>query len=750
MSDSSAQQMLNGGSSAREAELEKHLSTLLERESARAIELASALESAAAVANERDELIRKLRAQQQQIEHLNDTVDRKERALAPQGLPSGGSSSDLITTDLSSLQNHITMQNAELVKILEHLAHPDRQRPEARRETMPSGTRYFRVEEEAAVQRQIDEKNTSFNALIAEVSDLQSRLNSGGGSRDLSMSISDRLQGLRAALESLQKAQEEERQAADLRHKFDTISTVSKGVKDLMIDSLRPSVADESEARAEDANTRGAQEGSSVISSTKQMGSTENVSSLEQELESLLRWKSHAEEVMKAMRAEVSETIATSIELERTNQELEDDRRNLALRLDESFGRIDLLERTVVNLKRQSAAGGGNEAEYRTQLEATIRQMQDRFEVLKAKYVKQGKRTRELQVKLLHLARQQKHGHPDEEGDGEAPDSHTYKHELPVQVADALRSAGRDAGMDEEEGVSDDARGPAEAPMQSIEQVPTDVLERIEVLQDTRRLLYTAPSSQNRRPLPPEIPVPAEVLEAQRLSDEHRTALQSAPSSQLLRCIRHMDSWHEGDSDQVVLRPESAPSKRDTGSPRAPTASNAPFSSGSRLKGTVFMPEPRRNNYFHNGSDDVAEGVDGGRRTSRPREGREKRSGSSRPQKVRLSNRRPASAYAAGNANRVRVAAGAKKARRPASASHARMTASGRSAALKLITSTATPQELEDSHQITVPLTPQFAEVLGCDQRRGCPCHSKKPISASRARSDVAKSTDGKSLKPWK
>ena len=422
---------------------------------------------------------------------------------------------------------------------------------------------------------------------------------------------------------------------------------------------------------------------------------------------------------MEAMRAEVSESIATSIQLEKSNQELEDDRRNLALRLDESFGRIDLLERTVVNLKRQGGGGGAEEAEYCAQLESTVRQMQDRYEALKAKYVKQGNRTRELQAKLLHLAREQRRGEP---GDAR-------RLGVPAEVADALRSAGRDAGMGEAAG----AGAPADVePAESIEQVPTDVLERIEVLQDTRRRLYTAPSSQNRRPLPPEIPVPAAVLEAQRLSDEHRTALQSAPSSQLLKCIRHMDSWHEGDAEeQVVLqRPVTAPPKRDVDPRAAPPPPPAAGGGRPPQGGVVFVPDkPRRNNYLEKG------GADGRGRPARAGGG-----GRVFVQKVRPGGRRPASAYAPGKA---RAGAGAKRARRPASASH-----EGPKADLRVVPHAGAAGRL---HRVTVPHTPQFAQLVDCDHRRGCPCHSKKPVSASRSRVDIAsRSTDGKVSRPWK
>ena len=159
-----------------------------------------------------------------------------------------------------------------------------------------------------------------------------------------------------------------------------------------------------------------------------------------------------------------------------------------------------------------------DDGSYKAEMEAQMTLMRERFDMLKTKYVKQSKKTRELQVRMLQLTQTQQNN--ERSHSGHAVDVPSERGTVAIDSErniDATRVASSEMNNVQARQLVNHT--------DNIERVPNEVLERIESLQDTRRRLYTAPSSQNRRPLPPEIPVPAEVLEAQRLTDEHRTEL---------------------------------------------------------------------------------------------------------------------------------------------------------------------------------------------------------------------------------
>ena len=831
----------------REAAMERNIAALLERESTRANQLADALESAAAVATERDELIDRLKAQQRQIDALSESLSeerrrhyeeeeeikkREERALVSTRAKVRTDDGESLTTDLSSLQDHISIQNEELMKILHHLAdiqpsqqqHQQQQQPQASHdlprqykghEQLPTTTtRYFRGGDDAEHGPELE---ANFGSLITEIDSMRSRLAASTGG-ELSKSFSNRLDLLKSALGTLQRAQEEEREASEMRHKFDTMPNVSDGVKELMVDSLRPlagrSPEDSSgivDVAAKQAQTNMGAEGSSDIMQFQTIEGVHDASSsfrteeevgkeqdrrdngsIEADLQSLLVWKAHAEEMMDAMRMELAESITTNIELEKRNQALEDDRRDLSLRLDESFGRISLLEKTVVSLKTAGAQNAADES-YVAETQAQMQDMYQRFELLKAKYLKQSKKMRELQVKMLHVSQNGARAMTTPAGkvaNDESMYPATQQAVPAAAVADVMTQAARDVGMHEmrhdEVSASDrvvfvgDSRPRPDHPRHDesggdIERVPTDVLERMEALQDTRRRLYTAPSSQNRRPLPPEIPVPAEVLEAQRLTDEHRTALQSAPSSQLLKCIKHMDSWHEGLSDeqqqeqQRSTRPTTAPPMCDNQSSMRQLQDKS--NPGASRPGKVFVPETRRNTYFEESSTERGseiqqrgggqrnQGVEAQPQSARvaPRtssasvQPRQKKKTTGYGQKNQLVQRqRPSTALAGSSRKATGIAQGSRKAmKRPASARAGSRTHASMDLQLVSHPLAAAVDSRRRSHHVTVPLTPNFAEIPKCEHRRTCACETEVASSGMR-RIGTAGTGNERIVKPWK
>ena len=73
----------------RDVKMERHIAALLGRESERANELANALESAAAVATERDDLIDRLKAQERQIDALSASLSEERQRQDERALVAG-------------------------------------------------------------------------------------------------------------------------------------------------------------------------------------------------------------------------------------------------------------------------------------------------------------------------------------------------------------------------------------------------------------------------------------------------------------------------------------------------------------------------------------------------------------------------------------------------------------------------------------------------------------------------------------
>ena len=304
------------GSYNKRQELEDRLRTLLERESTRASDLSAALDSAAAVAHERDELIEKLKMQQRYIDelHVRLSEERKHgQSLKATDTVVQNSNSETVATNISSLQDHISMQNAELMKILRHLANAPLPAPENPQESyhMRSSTRYFKNKSPFVL-----DDNITFPALISQVSEMQEKISYGDEA--LNVELAPRLQALKNALRTLQNEQQEEREASDIRHKLDTMTpSLSKGVRDLMVESFRPS-SEQNHVENETKNIISQESASGSHNYNEEL--TKGDQTRTEESEKLRRWKTHAEEVMDAMRMELSERITKNIELEKKNQ----------------------------------------------------------------------------------------------------------------------------------------------------------------------------------------------------------------------------------------------------------------------------------------------------------------------------------------------------------------------------------------------------------------------------------------------
>ena len=718
------------GSYNKRQELEDRLRTLLERESTRASDLSAALDSAAAVAHERDELIEKLKMQQRYIDelHVRLSEERKHgQSLKATDTVVQNSNSETVATNISSLQDHISMQNAELMKILRHLANAPLPAPENPQESyhMRSSTRYFKNKSPFVL-----DDNVTFPALISQVSEMQEKISYGDEA--LNVELAPRLQALKNALLTLQNEQQEEREASDIRHKLDTMTpSLSKGVRDLMVESFRPS-SEQNHVENETKNIVSQESASGSHNYNEEL--TKGDQTRTEESEKLRRWKTHAEEVMDAMRMELSERITKNIELEKKNQKLEQEKVEISTQLNDSIVRINILEKAVTSLQATGAQRDIDNT-YRSEMEAQMIAMQERFDTLKSKYLKQSKKTRELQVRMLQLTQNNEESHSIQSGDAIIePCTQGAKQTDGNRGIVAVTSNSEPIDIQSQQ---------LESTLENIERVPNEVLERIESLQDTRRRLYTAPSSQNRRPLPPEIPVPAEVLEAQRLTDEHRTELQSAPSSQLLKLIKHIDSWHDNLSDDhqvAVERPATAPFNRRREQMEAPAQEETVI---DKSIGSVFVPNVKRNNFV--GQKEKERQYLGSAGADRLHLGqmRQKRMAGQRVRFTSNSQLRPSSA----RLDTARSTKNSIKKKRPGSAPLAKKLLDTKD--LKLIVH---PDSTVDSgllQNVTIPLTPHFTEIADCDHRRSCACKSTS-LADKRNKIESLKFEKERILKPWK
>ena len=213
---------------------------------------------------------------------------------------------------------------------------------------------------------------------------------------------------------TLQNEQQEEREASDIRHKLDTMTpSLSKGVRDLMVESFRPS-SEQNHVENETKNIVSQESASGSHNYNEEL--TKGDQTRTEESEKLRRWKTHAEEVMDAMRMELSERITKNIELEKKNQKLEQEKVEISTQLNDSIVRINILEKAVTSLQATGAQRDIDNT-YRSEMEAQMIAMQERFDTLKSKYLKQSKKTRELQVRMLQLTQNNEESHSIHSGD---------------------------------------------------------------------------------------------------------------------------------------------------------------------------------------------------------------------------------------------------------------------------------------------------------------------------------------------